>query len=84
LHWPNYDQSGCVRVQHFQEFSWSNLVGLWSSFNLLLAHVLASVPEAKRKTTCVIGDGPAMTLEELAKDYLVHMQHHLEQTRFRI
>jgi hypothetical protein len=83
LHWPNYDQSGCVRVQHFQEFSWSNLVGLWSSFNLLLAHVLASVPEAKRKTLCMIGDGPAMTLEELAEDYLAHMRHHLEQIRFR-
>jgi hypothetical protein len=83
LRWPGYDQSGCVRVQHFQEFSWSNLVQLWKSFNLLLAHVLASVPEVKRMTQCLIGDYPSMTLEELAADYLVHMEHHLDQIRSR-
>lgn len=81
LHWPAYDQAGCVAVQHFQDAAWSNLIELWASFNLLLAHVLAHVPEAKRKTQCVIGDGPPMTLEELAQDYLRHMQHHLEQIR---
>jgi hypothetical protein len=83
LRWPNYDQAGCVRVQHYHDASWSNLVELWMSFNSLLAHVLARVPEAKRKTRCMIGDGPAMTLEELAEDYLVHMRHHLEQITFR-
>jgi len=83
LRWPNYDQAGCVRVQHYQEASWGKLVELWTSFNSLLAHVLAHVPEAKRKTLCMIGDGPAMTLQELAADYLVHMRHHLEQIRSR-
>ncbi len=81
LHWPAYDQKGCVRVQRYQDASWTNMVELWTSFNLLLAHVLAHVPEPKRKTQCRIGDGPAMTLEELAEDYLRHMQHHLEQIR---
>jgi DinB superfamily len=83
LRWPAYDQAGCVRVQHFQDASWNNLVRLWTSFNSLLAHVLAHVPDAKRKTRCIIGDGAAMTLEELAEDYLVHMEHHLDQIRSR-
>ena len=83
LRWPGYDQAGCVRVQCFQNASWSNLSEWWASFNSLIAHVLANVPEPKRKTQCVIGDGPAMTLEELAQDYLVHMEHHLEQIRSR-
>jgi hypothetical protein len=83
LRWPGYDQAGCVRVQRFQEFSWSKLVELWVNFNLLLAHVLASVPEAKRKTQCVIGDGPPMSLEDLAVDYLRHLQHHVDQIRSR-
>jgi hypothetical protein len=83
LRWPNYDQAGCVRVQHYQDASWSNLVELWTSFNLLLAHVLSRVPEAKRNTQCLIGDNPSMTLEELAKDYLVHMEHHLDQIKSR-
>jgi DinB superfamily len=83
LRWPGYDQAGCVRVQHFQDASWSNLSELWASFNLLLAHVLANVPDAKWKTPCIIGDGPSMTLEELAEDYLVHVEHHLQQIRSR-
>jgi len=83
LRWPAYDQAGCVRVQHYHDAAWSNLVDLWKSVNLLLAHVLAHVPDAKRKTVCIIGDGPAMTLEELAEDYLVHMEHHLDQIRSR-
>src|SRR5882672_4910271 len=55
LRWPGYDQAGCVRVQHYQDASWSNLIELWTSFNLLLAHVLSRVPEAKRNTQCLIG-----------------------------
>src|SRR5258708_2548468 len=83
LRWPGYDQGGCVRVQHFQDASWNNLAQLWTSFNLLLAHVLKNVPDHKRKTQCCIGNGAPMTLEELAEDYLVHMEHHLEQIRSR-
>ena len=83
LRWPGYDQVGCVRVQRFQDASWSNLVELWASFNGLLAHVLAHVPETKRNTQCIIGDHAPMSLEQLAEDYLRHMRHHVEQIRFR-
>ncbi len=83
LRWPGYDQVGCVRVQHFQDASWSALVELWTAFNGLLAHVLAHVPEAKRNTQCIIGDHAPMSLEQLAEDYLRHMRHHVEQIRFR-
>jgi len=79
LHWPSYEQQGCVRVQRYQELSWSDLLGLWASYNRFLAHILAGVPEAKRATPCFIGQNPLLTLEELAADYLVHTQHHLEQ-----
>src|ERR1700732_3050836 len=57
LRWPGYDQTGCVKVQHFQDASWSNLTELWTSFNSLLAHVLKHVPDHKRKTQCFIGNG---------------------------
>ena len=83
LRWPGYDQVGCVRVQHYQDASWRTLVELWKNFNRLLAHVLAHVPEAKRSSPCIIGDGSPMSLQELAEDYVRHMQHHLEQIRSR-
>jgi hypothetical protein len=61
---------------------WGQLVALWASYNRFLAHILAGVPEAKRRTPCFVGENPVMTLEELAVDYVRHMQHHLEQITF--
>jgi DinB superfamily len=81
LVWPNYDQEGCVRAERYQDAPWSDLVTLWSSYNRFLAHVLAGIPKEKLPTRCVIGDNAPMTLEELAIDYLKHMEHHLEQIR---
>ncbi len=83
LTWPGYDQGGCVRAQRYQEARWEDLVDLWTSYNRFLAHVLAGVPESKLATVCHIGDSAPVTLEELAIDYLRHMEHHLEQIRSR-
>ena len=79
LRWPNYDQEGCVRVQHYQDAQWADLVRFWASYNRLLAHILARVPETKLGTVCRIGDNPPMTLGELAQDYIKHLEHHLQQ-----
>jgi hypothetical protein len=81
LRWPGYDQSGCVRVQRFQDARWSDLLAFWAAYNRFLANVLAAVPAEKRNTPCWIGDYPLMTLEELAADYLTHLEHHLDQIR---
>ena len=83
IHLPTYDQEGNVRVQRYQEMQWGQLIGLWESYNRFLAHVLVGVPKAKLSTPCFIGDNPVMTLEELAEDYVRHMQHHLEQIKSR-
>ena len=83
LAWPGYDQEGCVQAQRYQQAGWAELVEFWSGYNRFLAHVLAGVPESKRATICRIGDNAPMTLEELAADYLRHMEHHLEQIKSR-
>lgn len=80
---PSYDQEGCVRAQRYQELQWGQLVALWSGYNRFLAHILAGVPEGKRRTPCFVGENPVMTLEELAADYIRHMRHHLEQIKAR-
>ena len=79
LRWPGYDQPGSVRVQRYSDYPWSALVELWASYNHFLAHVIESFPDSKRGTTCRIGDNAPMTLEELALDYIRHMEHHLSQ-----
>src|SRR5258708_6886352 len=37
---PSYRQPDWVRVQHYQERSWSDLVELWIAYNRHLAHVM--------------------------------------------
>jgi hypothetical protein len=78
---PGYDQPGCARVERFAEADWTMLVDLWTSYNRLLAHILRGVPESKLATPCRIGGAPAVTLEELAIDYVRHLEHHLNQIR---
>jgi len=78
---PGYDQEGSVKVHRYQDLRWTELLDFWASYNRLLAHVLAGVPEDKRATPCFVGDYPVMSLEELAADYLRHMEHHLDQIK---
>ncbi len=79
LVWPDYDQDGCVRVQAFQDAPWPMLLDAWVALNRLLAHVLTSLPPAAASASCRIGGHAAIPLAELARQYVQHMHHHLDQ-----
>ena len=79
LDFPPYDQNGNVRLQAPQEADWSLLVSLWVAYNRYLAHIIARLPAAKLETVCRIGSGEPVTLDFLAKDYVRHLLHHLNQ-----
>ncbi len=79
LDFPAYDQNGNVLLQAPQDADWLLLVSLWSAYNRYLAHIIARLPAAKLETICRIGSGEPVTLAFLAKDYLTHLLHHLEQ-----
>jgi hypothetical protein len=81
LEFPGYDQEGCVRVEAPQGMPWAGLVALWASYNRYLAHLVAHLPEDRLSAECRIGAGDPVTLEFLAKDYLRHLLHHLDQVR---
>jgi hypothetical protein len=81
LEFPGYDQEGCVYVEVPREMPWQGLVALWASYNRYLAHIVAHLPEDKLSAECRIGSGDPVTLEFLARDYLRHLLHHLEQVR---
>jgi hypothetical protein len=40
---------------------------------------MARIPDAKLNVRCVIGAAAPVTLEWLIKDYVEHLEHHLEQ-----
>jgi hypothetical protein len=79
LNFPGYQQDGWNRAQQYQSEPWANLVWLWASYNRHLAHVIGAMPDDAGPRICVIGGGSPVTLEFLVTDYVVHLEHHLEQ-----
>ena len=90
LVFAGYDQNGWVRTNHYQEADWDQLVDLWRAYNLHLHHVMAHASKEKMTTPCTlhtlqeiafntVPQSEAVTLEYLMKDYVDHLQHHLNQ-----
>jgi len=78
LRGPGYDQEGWVRLHAYNHLPWATLVDFWRRYNLLLAHLVAQIPEERLGTPCVIGSSAPVTLRFLIEDYTLHMQHHLD------
>ena len=73
-----YAQEHWVRAQGWGERSWADVVALWSAYNRHLAHVIARIPEERAGTRVRVGDQD-WTLGDIARDYVAHLRHHLDQ-----
>jgi hypothetical protein len=49
------------------------------SYNRYLAHVIRHLPKDKLGVICRIGTNPPVSLEDLVKDYVRHLLHHVQQ-----
>jgi DinB family protein len=90
LVFPGYEQNQWVSSQKYRDESWSDVIQLWSAYNLHLAHAASVIPEGvltKPRTphtldqiafNLVDKNDPA-TLEYLIRDYVDHLRHHLNQ-----
>jgi len=76
---PGYAQDDWVRVQHYTERSWDEILTLWHAYNLHLVHIITRIPEDRRRVQCRIGSSAEVTLGFLVSDYVVHLRHHLAQ-----
>jgi hypothetical protein len=79
LEWPGYDQEAHVRVQKFASEDPRLILGLMLAFNRHIAWMFAQFPAGKLQTPCTIGGASTMTLENLALDYVAHLEHHIRQ-----
>lgn len=73
---PGYEQDGWVRVQHYAERGWPEVLALWFALNEHLEWTIAHVEKqslANRGTVT----GRDVTLGFLIEDYIAHMEHHL-------
>jgi hypothetical protein len=77
LTFPGYAQDGWVVVQDYQSRRWDDLLRLWAAYNAHLAHLISDAPAPALAHLCRIGDNPPMTLEELMRDYVRHLEHHV-------
>jgi hypothetical protein len=62
---------------------WEEIVAFWFQYNRLLARLVAAIPLERLETPCTVGAGSAVTLRYLIEDYIVHLQHHIDQLLLR-
>jgi hypothetical protein len=90
LVFPDYEQNEWVSTQKYSEESWSDVIQLWSAYNLHLLHVVSLIPEdvltrARSPHTLdqiafkLVDKNDPATLEYLIRDYVDHLRHHLNQ-----
>ncbi len=84
LAFPAYEQEKWVATQCYNEASWPDLVDLWRCYNLHIAHVIRHVSPDALSVVCRIGANEPVTLLFLIEDYVVHLQHHLQQIAQRL
>lgn len=75
----SYDQNGWVALHGYSEMPWSTIVDFWYSYNGIIAKLVANIPEQRLATVCEVGNSGPITLRFLIEDYVVHMQHHIDQ-----
>lgn len=90
LRFEGYDQEAWVSAQDYAAAPWHLLLDLWLAFNLHLARVMESTPDAVLHDVrvdhnlheiaweTVPADQP-VTLEYFMRDYVGHLKHHLRQ-----
>src|SRR5215471_11957168 len=76
---PGYRQDDWVRLHGYSSMRWELIVNIWFHYNLLLADLVDRIPADRLGTMCFIGADPGVTLEFVIQDYVLHMQHHIDQ-----
>jgi hypothetical protein len=76
---PTYNQNMWVEVQRYNEMNWTDLIELFSQYNLHLCRVIDFLPAEVLNNPCNIGKENPVTLEFVIEDYLRHLGHHIRQ-----
>jgi hypothetical protein len=76
---PTYDQSGWVNIHGYAATPWAILLEHWRWQNVLLGAAIQNIPDARLEVPCRVGTNKQVTLRFLVEDYMVHLQHHLDQ-----
>ena len=73
-----YAQNQWVELMDYQSLPIEHVLSLWVSLNKQVAKVIAKIPEEMLQYSCDTGGENIVTVEWLIKDYVDHLEHHLE------
>lgn len=73
----SYNQDQWVLVQNYQERPLDEIVNLFCALNKQIIHIITNTPNDRLSNLCDIGNNQLKSMEWLIKDYLEHMEHHL-------
>jgi hypothetical protein len=73
---PGYEQMAWVRLQHYAEREWAQVLALWFALNEHVAWTIGHMESARLANRGVVAGEP-LTLGFLIADYIAHMEHHL-------
>jgi hypothetical protein len=76
---PSYDQNAWVSLQGYSRMPWAAILDQWRMRNTWIAETVTNLPAESLSAVCKIGDNAPMRLDELIRDYLRHLEHHVAQ-----
>jgi hypothetical protein len=83
LQFPEYQNERWLSVERHNGLAWADLLTLWRSYNLLLAHIIEHLdPESLGRV--MVTEEREVKLSKLITDYLSHVQGHLEHFERRL
>jgi len=90
LIFPGYPQEQWVDLHGYQDWTWVDLLELWTRYNLLIARLVDRIPPAvlfqkqdqhnfHQIAWKTVPEDQAVTLDYFIKDYIGHLNHHVRQ-----
>lgn len=75
-----YDQNAWVKAQNYQNVPTTELINLWKALNYQVVHIVENIADEALQRTCdtTKTEPQVFSLEFIIKDYVDHLQHHLE------
>lgn len=68
-----------MAAQQYARASREEIGLLWVSLNQSILRVISSLQPAQLELVFLLETGETLTLQEVIRDYLAHMKHHLGQ-----
>ncbi len=80
-HHRPYNQNDLVTINQYQTMEMEELIQLWYSINKQIIRLFKSVDEKALDYEILLSDGSIINLDFLMKDYVEHLEHHINQIK---